>query len=170
MNFLTDIYRLSYIKRYSNIPKLHEESVAEHGFYVAAIVIKLREKYEFYLEDALVIAVSHDMTEMELNDCPHIIKQKYPSIAKAYQECEEEVADQLPEIIAWGSREFDKQDKTVEAKIVHLADCMQCLQFAGVELKLGNTGYMQTVYSNSEARIEILTQELQDYERNRTEC
>lgn len=160
INYLQDIYRLAYIKRYSNIPKLHEESVAEHGFFVAAIVAKLYERYEFDLGEALLIAISHDMTEMELNDCPHIIKKKYPSIAKAYQDCEEEVADQLPTEIAWGAREFDKEEKSLEATIVHLADVMQCVQFADVELKLGNEGYMRQVHTNSYNRIKVLEQEL----------
>ncbi len=167
MNYLHDIYRLSYIKRYSNVPKLHEESVAEHGFFVAAIVLDLYSTYDFNLEDALIMAISHDMTEMELNDCPHIIKQKYPEIAKAYQICEEEVANQLPTIVAWGAREFDEQDKTVEAKIVHLADAMQCIQFAQVEVNLGNVGYMKVVLSNSLARVDILQTELKHYERNK---
>ena len=165
MNYLHDIYRMSYIKRYSNVPKLHEESVAEHCFFVAAIVLDLRSQYTFSLEDALVIAISHDMTEMELNDCPHIIKRKYPQIAEAYAICEEEVANQLPELVAWGSREFDKVPSTVEAKIVQLADAMQCIQFAHVEVNLGNTGYMKVVYDNSVRRVRALQEELQPYAR-----
>lgn len=167
MNYLHDIYRLSYIKRYSNVPKLHEESVAEHGFFVAAIVLDLHSKYEFNLEDALIIAISHDMTEMELNDCPHIIKKKYPEIAKAYQVCEEEVANQLPSIVAWGAREFDSKSRTVEATIVHLADAMQCLQFSQVEVNLGNVGYMKVVFNNSIARVDQLKSELVPYERRK---
>ena len=161
MNFLKDIYRLSFIKRYSNIPRIHDESVAEHGFYVAAITIDLRSKYKFNLGEALLIAISHDMTEIELNDCPHIIKKKYPSIAKSYNECEKEVAKQLPVYIKWGSEQFDKKDLSIEAKIVHLADVIQCKQYSEIEIKTGNKGYMEIVHRRSCERIKFLEKELE---------
>lgn len=165
MDYLSDIYRLSYIKRYSNVPRIHEESVAEHGFFVAAILFDLYDKYWFDLGKAMIIAVSHDLTEMELNDCPHIIKAKYPAIAKAYEDCEEEVASQLPEIAAWGAREFDKKQKTTEATVVHLADVIQCIQYSTVEIKMGNIGYMQVVYDKSVERKKQLELELVNDER-----
>lgn len=164
MDYYNDIYRLAYIKRYSNVPKIHEESVAEHGFFVAAIVLKLYDEYKFNLGEALTIATAHDLTEMELNDCPHIIKKKYPSIAKAYQECEEDVARHLPVAAAWGTREFDKQE-TIESKIVMLADVMQCQQFTTVELKMGNEGYMRVVHERSKEREAEIRKELEQYER-----
>lgn len=165
MNYLNDIYRLSFIKRYSNVPKLHEESVAEHGFFVAAIVLELYDRYDFDLGKALIIAVSHDMTEIELNDCPHIIKKKYPKIAEAYQECEEEVAKLMPQMVEWGAKEFDKSDKSAEAQIVHLADVIQCIQYAEVEISLGNKGYMQEVLDNSIKRKNMLQLELLQWMR-----
>jgi 5'-deoxynucleotidase YfbR-like HD superfamily hydrolase len=169
MNYLEDIYRLSFIKRYSNVPKLHEESVAEHGFFVAAIILDLYGTYDFNLGEALTIAISHDMTEIELNDCPHIIKRKYPEIAKAYEICEADVAKQLPKVVAWGAREFDKAEKSTEALVVHLADVIQCLQYATVELKMGNEGYMRDVVNNSLKRKIELVEALEPYERCREE-
>ena len=112
----------------------------------------------------MIIATSHDMTEIELNDCPHIIKEKYPKIAKAYEDCEADVAKQLPPIVAWGAKEYDNNKESIEVKIVHLADAIQCLQYASVELKMGNRGYMESVYEGSKERIDILTKELIEYE------
>ena len=166
MNFLEDVYRLSYIKRYSNVPKIKEESVAEHCFFVSVIVMWLNEKYIFDLGKALAMAVAHDIPEMELNDCPHIIKKKYPEIAKAYEVCERDVMKQLPPTIAMCAEWYD-QLNTPEAKIVHLADAMQCYQFADIEVKLGNQGYMKVVYENSGKRIDVLEKELEKYERGR---
>ena len=163
MNYLEDIYRISFIKRYSNIPRIHKESVAEHCFFVAAIVMDLHTKYNFDLGIALIIAISHDMTEIELNDCPHIIKKKYPQIAKAYEECEKQVADSLPESVSWGAKEYDKKNLSVESKIVHLADAMQCLQYSSIELKMGNQGYMNKVYNDSVCRIEQLEKEMKPF-------
>jgi len=164
MNFLNDIYRLAYIKRYSNVPKIHEESVAEHGFFVAAIVMELNDHYDFDLGAALQIAVAHDMPEMELNDAPWILKQKYPEIKEAFDICEREVAKDLPTACMLGVLAYDANE-TIETKIVHLADAMQCIQFSKVEVDLGNKGYMQKVFINSERRVNELKQELTDYER-----
>lgn len=158
-SYLKDIYKLAYIKRYSNVPKLHEESVAEHSFFVAAIVMKLAEKYEFDVGIACIISVSHDMPEMELNDVPYTIKAKYPKIKQAFQECEEEVTKTLPLDVQQGVHEFDAQT-TIESQIVKLADAIQVKQFAAVELKLGNTGHMEEVYANSNRRINDLEQEI----------
>lgn len=163
MSFENDIYRLSYIKRYSNVPKLHEESVAEHGFFVGALLMKLKEQYEFDLGRALEMAIAHDMPEMELNDCPHIIKKKYPSIAKAYEDCEQEVIKTLPYPIQDAVTEFEEQ-QSVEAKMVNLADAMQCVQFARTEVNLGNRGYMHVVLTNSIKRVSHLKLELTEYE------
>lgn len=165
MNYMEDIYRLSYIKRYSNVPKIKEESVAEHGFFVAAILMDLHTKYIFNLGEALIIAVSHDMPEMELNDCPHIIKRKYPEIAAAYEKCEADVVKKLPPAVRWGAMQFDKSDKSIEAKMVHLADAMQCIQFAQAEVRLGNNGYMGIVLSNSLSRVKQLEDDLHEYKR-----
>lgn len=165
MNYLLDIYKLSYTKRYSNVPRLHDESVAEHGFFVAAIVLDLHSKYKFDIGKAMIIAIAHDMTEIELNDCPWIIKKEYPEIAEAYKICEAKVAEKLPKLVAWGANEFDRDDKSIEAKIVHLADAIQCLQYSKVEVELGNKGYMLDVYEGSANRIKIIEQGLKDYER-----
>lgn len=165
MKYYEDIYRLAYIKRYSNIPTIHEESVAEHGFFVAAIVIKLHDTYDFDIGFALLMAVAHDMPEMELNDCPHIIKERYPQIKEAYDVCEKEVVKQFPPSIRQAVHEYDKQ-RHIEAKIVHLADAMQCAQFSKSELKLGNTGYMTIVYDTSINRVKKLKGDLHGHRRN----
>jgi len=124
----------------------------------------MHDVYEFDLGAALQIAISHDMPEMQLNDAPHVIKQKYPQIKAAFEECEREVAKSLPTACCWGVAAYDAQ-ACVEAKIVFLADAMQCVQFSKVEVDLGNTGYMREVYVNSEIRVQDIRKELTQYER-----
>ena len=164
MNFLEDIYRLRYIKRYSNIPTIHDESVAEHGFFVAAIVMDLHDSYEFNLGTALAMAIAHDMPEIELNDCPHIIKNKYPEIKEAYKICESKVARTMPTSIQLSINQYNKGISR-EAKFVHLADIMQCIQYAEGEVKLGNAGYMARVINRSMERKHKLLKEIEKYER-----
>lgn len=164
MNLLEDVYRLKHIKRYSSVPCILKESVAEHGFFVAIITMTLHSVYDFDLSAAIQIAVCHDLTEIELNDCPHVIKVKYPQIADAYEVCEADVLAKFPENIQDPIKEYIKQ-KSVAAKVVSLADVIQCVQYAEGEIKLGNTGYMAEVLSASKARIVKLRKELKGYER-----
>ena len=166
MSFYSDVYRLKYIIRYSNIPRIKDESVAEHGFFVAAIVMELHDRYEFDLGVALAMAISHDIPEMELNDCPHIIKEKYPKIKMAYDVCEDEVRQNLPPTISHAAWMYDKKS-IIEAHVVRLADMMQCIQYAKTEVELGNKGYMQKVLDESFERVKQYKEELKHYERRK---
>ena len=41
MEELEDLYSLKHITRYNNIPRIKEESVAEHSYFVALITARL---------------------------------------------------------------------------------------------------------------------------------
>lgn len=164
MNFYEDIYVLSHIKRYSTIFRIRDESVAEHSFNVAAICMKLWDDYDFDLGNALQMAIAHDMPEIELNDVPRVIKKKYPAISKVFKECEEEVLQELPRAARIACQWFNDNDSW-EAQVVHLADAIQCKQYAEVEIKLGNTGYFDRVIRASIERIAIMSQDLEEIKR-----
>ena len=164
MNYLEDIYILSHIKRYSTVHTLRTESVAEHSFNVAAILFRLHEDYEFNLPEAVTMAIVHDMPEMELNDVPRIIKQRYPLIKDAFRACELDVIDELPMPVRAYLQTYEQMD-TVEAKMVKFADVIQCKQYAHTEMKLGNHGYMEDVYHASLKRINEMKEELKHHER-----
>lgn len=165
MNFLDDMYRLSTIKRYSTVFRIHEESVAEHSFFVQAILVELWDGYVFDLSRAMILALAHDMPEIELNDCPHITKEKYPEIKEAFDICESQVARTLPWVLREAVEEYNKGE-TIEAKMVHLADVLQCMQYAQVELDMGNRGYMTKVHQKSRMRANALKEELHGYRRS----
>jgi len=158
INFLKDIYIMSHINRWSTIFTIRKESVAEHSFHVAAIVMNLRDDYDFNLGTALAMAICHDMPEIELNDVPRVIKKKYPTIDQAFQVCEEEVIEMLPYWCRASCKAYARND-SIEASIVHLADAMQCMQYAEVEINLGNHNYFDQVFVISNERI----QELKNY-------
>jgi len=46
-DFYEKVYRLCYIIRYGNIPRIKDESVAEHTFLISAIILQLNDMYEF---------------------------------------------------------------------------------------------------------------------------
>lgn len=155
-------YRLAYLIRYSNVPRIKDESVAEHSFFVSALVMHLSSKYSFDLGKALAIAICHDMPESVTNDISHETKKLFPEINSVLKKAEKEFASTLPSKIRESILSYDED--SVEAKIVHLADAMQCYQYASNERDLGNNGYMLTVIESSTKRITKLTKELKKYE------
>jgi len=160
--YIKMIYPLSYIIRYSNVPRIKDESVAEHSFYVAAIVQKLYEEYCFDLGKALNMAISHDIIEIHTNDIPHLIKNRHPKLVGLLKKIEVEEAEGFPFAVSAGIS--DLLEDSVETKIVKLADAIQCEQYARNEKQLGNSGYMDKVIKNSVERIEHIRKSLEDYD------
>lgn len=166
MNFEKDIYILNNLIRYSTTHTIVKESVASHSFFVAAIVMKLEEKYRFDTAFAVSMAVCHDLPEIELTDLPRPIKLKYPDIYAAYKSHEEEVINKMPSYVQKMLRHYRDKPDSEESLIVKLADTMQCLQFAQNEIALGNHGYTDEIVSGSYTIIHELEKRLKPYERN----
>ena len=115
--FSKDIDVLRSLIRYQNCNRLINESVAEHSFYVAVFVLKLREYYDFNLEVALKTALIHDIPEARISDIPHNIKLANPEVAAALEKAEEKVTvDMLSEEANALLKSFNHGD-TVEGKI-----------------------------------------------------
>ena len=157
------IYRLEYIIRYSNVPRVHDESVASHSFFVAAIVLKLHDEYDFNLGAALAMAISHDIPEYATNDLSHETKRLYPEIKEVLKKIEKVAVENMPRSIRWALEDY--QGNSVESKMVHFADTLQCHQYAAHELQLGNSGYMQEVFDKSWNRTVELCEQLKPYKR-----
>lgn len=157
------LYRLTYIVRYSNVPRVKDEDVAQHSFLVSALLFKLREEYDFDLGLALNIAVAHDILEAETSDVCHIMKREHPDLYKALKAAEKQAAEKYPFHIQSAIELYDKND-TVEAMVVHLADSLQCKQYAENEIKLGSSYYFNEVVENSTKRINQLRFELRGYQ------
>lgn len=162
-DFYDSLYQLCYITRYSNVPRIKDESVAEHSFLASAIVMYLHEEYVFNLGDALIGMVAHDIPECATNDVSHKIKKEYPEIKEALDRAEKKVAKEMPEPVQDGLSIYN--GNWIEGRICHLADAMQCYQYARHEISLGNRGYMLEVKLNSERRVKELREEIKKYER-----
>ena len=156
------LYRLTYIVRYSNVPRVKNEDVAQHSFLVSAMLFKLWEEYRFDLGLALRIAVAHDILESETSDVCHIMKKEHPDLYDALKKAEKTAAKKFPHSVKNAIDLYDR-NKCVESKIVHLADAMQCKQYAENEIKLGSSHYFNEVKTNSIKRINFLKCELKDH-------
>ena len=136
--FSKDVDVLRSLIRYQNCKRLVNESVAEHSFYVAVFVLKLREYYDFNLEVALKTALIHDIPEARISDIPHNIKIANPEVAAALEKAEEKVTiDMLSEEANLLLKSFNHGD-TVEGKSCQLADVLSVVLYANDEIKCGN--------------------------------
>lgn len=162
--FYRKIYSLAYIIRYSGVPRVKNESVAEHSFFVASLVIKLHEAYDFDIGSALQMAITHDWAEAFIGDVTHAVKLNYPDIAKAMHEAEKETIKTFSSKVYNKLCQYSRQE-SVEAMVVALADVIQVAQYAEHEVKLGNTGYMIDVANSAYKRLEQLKEQLDEYKR-----
>ena len=160
--FYEHLYRLCYITRYDTVPRVRDENVAEHSFLVSAMILKLDEVYLFDLGKALVIATSHDILECETGDVGHVIKKNHKELYDVLKIVEKKALKKYPLAVRYGIEEYDRDD-TVESKIVHLADSIQCLQYSSNEIKLGSSYYFDEVKENSLIRIKKIRNELKDH-------
>lgn len=161
--YYSHIYKLAFIVRYSNVVRIRNEDVAQHSFFVAAIVLKLHEKYDFDLGKAVIAAVSHDIAEADISDVTHAIKRDNKELATELNRIERKVIRKYPAAVSEGFSIFD-ECTTPEGLVVNLADVLQVQQYVEAELQLGNSS-MKKIHDETFERIYTLQEALKDYER-----
>lgn len=165
LEFYERLYRLCYITRYDTVPRVKDENVAEHSFLVSAMILKLHDDYDFDLGRALQISTSHDILENETGDVGHIVKKYHPELYSALKKVEKIALAKYPKAVIDGIIEYD-ENHTIESKIVHLADAIQCMQYSENEIRLGSWYYFDEVKNNSLKRISLLREDLREHTRN----
>ena len=162
--FTDKIYILKALTRYNNKFKIISESVAEHSFFVAILVLKMHDDYKFNLEKALKMGLIHDIPELHLSDVTHDVKRNFPQLAKEVTKAEFVIMrNKYPN---WYStfKSFEDQD-SVEALVVKMADNLSCVQYASAEMDLGNKGYMKDVAQSAGKRVMECERKLKKYRR-----
>jgi len=163
-DFVDNIYTLKALTRYNNKFKIISESVAEHSFFVAVLVLKMHDDYKFNLEKALKMGLIHDVPELHLSDVTHDVKRNFPKLAKEVINAEYVIMrDKYPN---WyeSFKEFEDQN-SVEALVVKMADNLSCVQYATAEMELGNKGYMKDVAQSAGRRVMQCEQKLKKWRR-----
>lgn len=129
---------LRHLVRYQNVQRIHNETVAEHSFIVAAFILKLREYYNFNLELALKTALIHDQMEANISDVPHNIKAANPDLADALEKAEMNVITSMfSEEASVLIKDFN-HGLTAEGLAVQLADVLSVVLYAHGEIYAGN--------------------------------
>lgn len=151
---LRPTHALSFSTRYSLYPRLHNENVAEHSFYVSLFTLMIHEYYDFDLKTALVMALMHDLPEIHVSDVNHSIKQRYPQIRDAVQRAEFEFVMSSCST-ALSSAFINSHGDSIEALIVKMSDALSVIQWVDSERRLGNNN-IDFVLIEAEQRVKEL--------------
>lgn len=160
-DFISKTYILRDIKRYNNSFRIKDESVAEHCFFVALIVLRLHKTYDFNLTIALQMALVHDIAEIDVTDMPHNVKNRFPKLAKELENSEIEAQKEYWHSVVKLNKEL-LEEMTIESKIVILADVMSVIQYSNTEIKLGNS-YMIQIKESATKRMNVILEDIKDY-------
>lgn len=155
--------RLSNIERYNNTPRIKNENVAEHSYFVAFYVMMLADLVlEIDKERAMCLALIHDVEESISGDIPHNIKLKYPEMNKSLEKMNLLIAKDIFEdgdyLELWKET---REHETLESKLVLFCDILSGYMYTKDEIKMGNT-FME--YINSKQK-EFLLGELSKEKR-----
>lgn len=161
--FLETIYKLKTLIRYNNTPRIMNESVAEHMYFVAMIVYRLYDDYDFDLYIALRMSLFHDIPEVHLSDMPNNTKEMFPEIAAAVKKSQKSASDMIDSAMTPLVEDYENQS-TKEAKIVKMADILSILQYTGQEKNLGNE-YMRKIYNRVVTIADKCFDEIEVYKR-----
>lgn len=135
------IYRLNSLKRYNNIPRVKQESLAEHQFYIAIITMKLLELVDIPLESKYVLlnyVLIHDIQELYTGDIPHNVKMDNPELKKLIEEIEDNwLSESIFSAVNLSFKTFVDRDESLML-LFKLADHMQVVMYTLEEIEYGN--------------------------------
>lgn len=158
-DFLIDLYNLKGLKRYNTHFKIHDESVAEHSYYVSLFSMIIADTFDVNDKTKLLVvkkAMLHDLPEIVTSDIPHPTKERFPRIKEILEDAEDEI---LEEYLNNPKEFFVKTNKSFEVIadiIVKLADKISVIQFCLVEQKLGNTTVDHIIVDAKESVTELV--------------
>lgn len=142
--------RLRFITRFSNCPRIHDESVADHSFYTALYVYFIgtalvANKVPLRMDRALAKALVHDIDECFSGDFIRMFKHSNPvlkdEIDKACRGfmtrmCSDISDSDKVSLRVFGDWHESKMD--LEGKLVSFADYLSVLSYIHQEIDLGN--------------------------------
>ena len=128
------------IIRYANRKRIKNEDLAQHSYSVAYYCFDIAKKYHISDEirnEAIAMAIVHDIGEVFTSDLPHDVKYANPELKNLCDKLEETYIEQLPSINTIWHKLVDNKN-SIQSCMVKLADTMSVEAYANRELVLGN--------------------------------
>lgn len=155
-----DVLRLSSVDRYTSIPVVKKENVAEHSFWVAfyAMVVNKVIVESFHVNDVsgvlLSYALMHDVSECVTGDIVRTFKYSSTQLKKSIKAAEDDIEKNFGGVINElfkPHRNLPEQEKEYVERVVKLADFMSLHAYMTRERNLGNamiTQFMLKMYED----------------------
>jgi 5'-deoxynucleotidase YfbR-like HD superfamily hydrolase len=157
-HFVRKMYKLNHMVRYNPHPKVKEETVAAHSFYVTLFVMKICDQLS--LDDSIQLsaiqrALVHDTPESVINDITHDAKESITGLSELI----------LPYELDFIDRNFNVKAHPTESNLVNLivdfADVLSVYQYVDNELNLGNS-FIKEIYDHTIIRLENFKQQFKE--------
>lgn len=149
-HFFSYLYRLRYIERWSLMRNTFKENVAEHSYHVAllthAICTIANEVFgkKVPTEQAVMIALFHDATEVFTGDIPTPVKHHSSGMLSNFREIEQLASARLLEMVPDNLKDTyrplvtGKRDTNELRRYVKAADLLDAYLKCVTELSAGN--------------------------------
>lgn len=126
MSRLTTIRQAGRVKRFHTIECLREQTIADHSWNVAQILLHLDPEVS---RELLRAALNHDIPEYFTGDIPAPMKWDYPLMVKEIEKAERSI-----ELLLGTSLLLSEKEKA----LLNFADSMDLMLWCVDELELGN--------------------------------
>lgn len=145
-----DLARLRFIIRFSNCPRIHNESVGEHSFYTAlySYMIGTGLKFcgwEIDMGRLLGKALMHDVDECFSGDFIRMFKHSSPALKSEIDKASSVFTQKLAKNLSSSKllsdtffNDWKKAKEEDEGRVVAFADYLSVLSYVMQEIELGN--------------------------------
>lgn len=166
-NFYATIARMKYIERWALMRNTRPETLSEHTLEVSMIAHALcvignvRYGKQLDANQAAMIGMYHDASEIITGDMPTPIKYYNPSIKEAFKSIEDEANNkllaQLPDDLktAYQSIFFKAEEHSYEWKLVKAADKLSAMIKCLEEEKTGNREFVKAKEATEKSLLKL---------------
>lgn len=142
------IYAGSKTKRFHTSDTLTTQTVGEHSFGVAMLVLLILPRCR---KEVLLAALCHDLAEHKVGDMAAPVKRAYPELKEKLQKMEDVLLQQH-------SLDFEAGLTDAERHAVKAADCMDGMLYCVRERRMG--GDVRGIYNNFVSYVEQIYDQL----------
>ena len=138
-----DPMRMHGIIRYVNRNRIKDEDLAQHSYSVAYYCFQIAKEFNIpdsIRNEAIAMAIIHDIGEVFTSDLPHDVKYENPELKTLCDQLERRyITTELPEVSELWNKLEDKEHPTLSGAMVKLGDSLSVNAYVDREIELGNT-------------------------------
>lgn len=114
------------VKRYHTFRTIGEQNNADHSWNVTVLLLAI---FPDASRDLIIASIMHDAHELKTGDIPSTTKWEYPELRAIIKRIEADIEE---------TYQFMPPISEQEKAILKVADCLEMIRFAAIQLSLGN--------------------------------